>query len=62
MSAEIVDLAAHRRQRLVRVVRRPAVDASGLVLPAAMLAGLALWTAILVSTLALAAHQGRVGR
>jgi hypothetical protein len=48
MTAEIIDLAARRNQRIVRVVRRPrSADPYALVIPAAALAGFVLWTAFL---------------
>lgn len=51
MTAEIIDLAARRRQRLVRVVRRPRPDSldAHVLAWGPLLAGLELWSAAVMA-------------
>lgn len=58
MTAEIIHLAERRNKRIVRIIRRSPADGfnPALVIPAAALAGLALWGAIIVNVIALASH------
>jgi hypothetical protein len=54
MSCEIINLAERRRQRLVRIVRRPgAINPYGFVIPVAGLICLVLWSAVIVNAVSL---------
>lgn len=57
MSAEIINLADRRKPRIVRVLRRAeGFDPHGLVIPAAVLIGLAIWTAAIINVITLFSH------
>jgi len=58
MTAEIIDLTERRNKRIVRVVRRrpEGFYPYGLVIPAAALVGLAMWSVFIINTFAIASR------